>query len=191
MSKNRRLDRTGRSEQCGPARRGARLASWVGHAEAGPDRGGLGRARGNWAVGEETRPRGALARGGLWASDELGRTGWTRAFRAEFQGRQNGLSRLGRIASTGLGWADSTGLDLHKPKRWAEPVRGRTPEKTKKGGERGFRRPRTAVPASGRLSDDASGRGRRRRAPLRLHRARDECHKDRAGPDFEFFSTGF
>ncbi|OWM84555.1 hypothetical protein CDL15_Pgr000995 [Punica granatum] len=165
-------------------------ASWVGSAESGPDRGGLGCARVNWAAGEEAGPRGALGRGGLWASDGLGRTGWLRAFWAEFQARRNGSGRLGRIASAGLGWADSTRLNLHKPKRWIEPVRRRAPEKTKKGGE-GFRRPRTTVPASGRRGDGAGRRGRRRRAQPGLRRARDRGHEARAGSDFEFFSMGF
>ncbi|PKI31738.1 hypothetical protein CRG98_047871, partial [Punica granatum] len=34
-------------------------------------------------------------------------------------------------------WAESAGLDRHKPKRWAELVRRKTPEKTKMGGDEG------------------------------------------------------
>ncbi|PKI70070.1 hypothetical protein CRG98_009533 [Punica granatum] len=84
----------------------------------------------------EIRFRTRIARArGLWASDGLG---WTRAFRVEFQARRNGSGRLGRIAFAGLGWGDSTRLNLHKPESWTELVRGRTSEKTKKGGERGF-----------------------------------------------------
>ncbi|PKI46551.1 hypothetical protein CRG98_033108, partial [Punica granatum] len=43
----------------------------------------LGSARGSWAAGS-VGPQEALGYRGLWASDGLGRMGWTRAFRVEF-----------------------------------------------------------------------------------------------------------
>ncbi|PKI70074.1 hypothetical protein CRG98_009537 [Punica granatum] len=115
---------TTRSETCGPARRGAGPTSWAGQAEAGPDLGGLGRARRNWAACEEAGLRGTLGRRKRWVAEDFGpQTDWA--------------ERAGLITFAGLGWGDSIGLNLHKPKRWAEPVRGRAPENTKKGGERG------------------------------------------------------
>ncbi|OWM63810.1 hypothetical protein CDL15_Pgr006072 [Punica granatum] len=136
----------------------------------------------------------ALGCGGLWASDGLGRTGWTRAFRVEFQARLNGSGRLGRIASAGLGWADSTGLNLHKPKRWAEPVREAVIGEDEVGRRRGVRRPRAAVPASERRGDGAGRHGRRRRVLPGLRRTWERRYEAWVGRDrkgFRVFGEGF
>ncbi|OWM91358.1 hypothetical protein CDL15_Pgr000302 [Punica granatum] len=69
---------------------------------------------------------------------------------------------MGRIVSAGLGragWAESAGLDLHKPKRWAEPVRRSVSGEDEVGRRRGVRRPRMAVPASGRRGDGTGDGG--------------------------------
>ncbi|PKI71142.1 hypothetical protein CRG98_008440 [Punica granatum] len=93
----------------------AALLGWAEPEGVGPRKGVLGRE--HWRAGPNLRAK-RVARSGLY----LRRGGTSRIFSA-------GLSRAS--------WAESARLDLQKPKRWAEPVRRRTSEKTKIGGEEG------------------------------------------------------
>ncbi|OWM64211.1 hypothetical protein CDL15_Pgr018782 [Punica granatum] len=129
---------------------GAGPASWARHAGAGPRR--------------EAGPRKAVAGPNLGAN-------WVAHSRPNpRRGGTGRASGLGRVVSAGLGrtgWTDSTGWDLHKPKRWVEPVRGKTPEKTKLGrgeesGGRGQRLPPLGAAATARVSTQFRSTGSRR-----------------------------
>ncbi|PKI46998.1 hypothetical protein CRG98_032623 [Punica granatum] len=141
--------------------------------QAGPGVRDLGRTRGDWVARAGTGPqKGALGR----EKGRLGLTGprvWIRLFRDDFQVRPNGSGeKLGRVVSDGLNWAERAGPAQTEGK-WAEPVREKMNGEDEYGRRGGFRRLRTAVPASGCRGDGGRGRGRRQRAPPWLRRARD------------------
>ncbi|PKI49664.1 hypothetical protein CRG98_029909 [Punica granatum] len=155
----------------GPGVRRSGPCSWVG-----PNARELGRGRARWAGST-----------GVGAGPNL-RAKW-----AARSGPNPRRGRTGQIVSAELGragWAESARLDLHKPKGWAEPVRRSVSGEDEVGGRRGVRRPRTAVPAFGRLGDGAGGRGRRRRVPPELRRAREGHHEARGFSEFNCRKSG-
>ncbi|OWM78233.1 hypothetical protein CDL15_Pgr015052 [Punica granatum] len=99
----------------------AALMGWAERAGVGSRKDALGQENGRAGPGAGAGPN-------------------LRAKRVARSGLNSRRGGTGRIVSAGLGrasWAESAGLDLHKPKRWVEPVRRRMPEKTKMGGEEG------------------------------------------------------
>ncbi|PKI47579.1 hypothetical protein CRG98_032020 [Punica granatum] len=113
---------------------GARPASWTKRAE-------VWAARVGWADRARVRPqKGALGREHERAGPSAGARPNLRVKRVARSGLNPRRGETSRIISAGLGragWAKSAGLDLHKPKRWAELVRRKTSEKTRMGGEEG------------------------------------------------------
>ncbi|PKI74753.1 hypothetical protein CRG98_004862 [Punica granatum] len=93
--------------RCRPA------GQWLGR-RAGPNGWVPGRARGNWAAGEEAGPRGALGRRNRWAAEDFGpQPNWAERagpVRSGSNTRLGGTGRADWVGSPLLDWAGRTRL---------------------------------------------------------------------------------
>ncbi|PKI71519.1 hypothetical protein CRG98_008036 [Punica granatum] len=137
--------------------------------------------------GSATRGVGPGVGPGVRRSGETGH-----AFQAEPEARRNGSDHLGWTRQSGLGricWVGPA-----QTKKIGRASEKEDAEEDEDGWRKGFRRPRTAVPAARCRDDGTGGRRRRWRAPPRLCRARERRHEARIGWDrekFRFFWRGF